>query len=48
MERSGFQRYIYNIWPAIYRFINGSVYFIVQTFLKTVKLMFNMTFKRNG
>ena len=48
MERSGIQRFVYNIWPTIYRLINETFYFIIQVILKTIKLMYVMTFKRNG
>ena len=39
MERSGLQRYIYNVWPSVYRVINGTFYFLITTFVKLVKSM---------
>lgn len=41
MERTGIQRFLYNIWPTVYRLINGAFYFIINVIKKTVRLMIN-------
>jgi len=39
MERTGFQRFLYNIWPTIYRVVNSAFYFLLNVIKKTVRLM---------
>lgn len=46
MEREGIQRYLYNIWPSVYKVINGTFYFLLTTFKNLVKNSINQI--RNG
>lgn len=37
MERTGIQRFLFNIWPAIYKLINGTFYFLLNLIKKTTQ-----------
>lgn len=37
MERTGIERYLHNIWPTIYKIINGFYYFMLNLIRTTVK-----------
>ncbi|MBI2621084.1 MAG: hypothetical protein HYW63_00365 [Candidatus Levybacteria bacterium] len=39
MERIGIKRILYNIWPTIYRLVNGTFYFILQLTRSTIRRM---------
>jgi len=39
MEKAGIQRFLYGIWPNIYKATNGAFYYILNVIKKTVRLM---------
>lgn len=40
IERPWWQRFLYQIWPEIYKFVNRLVFFIVSLIRSTVRLIF--------
>jgi hypothetical protein len=46
MENTGIKRILFNIWPSIYKAMNGAFYYILQVIRRTVKLGINQI--KNG
>lgn len=46
MERTGIQKFLYNIWPSIYKIVNNTFYFILKFFKNLIRLMTNQI--KNG
>ncbi len=47
MNSGSIKRFLYNIWPGVYRMINGIFYFLINFFKGLIKMMINQV-KHNG